>query len=55
MKKPYIYPEALVVGLSAISPLAVSNPDITTNPNATAVQGGELDVKESKSVWDEEW
>jgi hypothetical protein len=28
MKKPYIYPEALVVGLSAVSPLAGSNPDI---------------------------
>ena len=56
MKKPYIYPEALVVGLSAVSPLAaVSNPDITTKPNAAPVTGDELDVKENKNVWDEEW
>ena len=56
MKKPYIYPEALVVGLSAVSPLAaVSNPDITTNPNVAPVPGNELDVKENKNVWDEEW
>ena len=56
MKKPYIYPEALVVGLSAVSPLAaVSNPDITTKPNATPVKGEDLDVKENKNVWDEEW
>ena len=55
MKKPYIYPEALVVGLSAVSPLAVSNPDITTNPNANPVEGEYLDVKENKNIWDEEW
>ena len=44
-----------MVGLSAVSPLAVSNPDIKTTPNATPVQGEDWDVKESKSVWDEEW
>ncbi len=55
MKKPYIYPEALVVGLSAVSPLAVSNPDIKTTPSAAPVQGKDLDVKENKNIWDEEW
>ena len=55
MKKPYIFPEALVVGLSAVSPLAVSNPDIKTTPSAAPVTGDELDVKENKNIWDEEW
>ncbi|MBP3712282.1 MAG: hypothetical protein IJ537_07440 [Bacteroidaceae bacterium] len=55
MKETYITPEVFLISLSAVRPLAVSQPDITTNPGGDAVEGKDLDVKESKSIWDEEW
>ncbi len=55
MNKTYITPEVFLISLSAVRPLAVSQPDIKTNTGTNAVQGEELDVKESKSIWNEEW
>ncbi len=55
MKQPYISPATLTVAFGITSIIAVSAPDIKTTPDATPVTGNELDVKENKNVWDEEW
>ena len=55
MKKPYMIPEAIAICLAAALPLATSQPDVNISPGVTPVPGSELDAKESKSVWDEEW
>ena len=59
MKKIYISPEALIVRLSAIRPLASSTPDVGIDKNENPVLGSGLDVKGSSvsdvNLWDNEW
>ena len=57
MKKTYITPEALTVVLGTCQMMAESQPQVDVNPTPGEgpVLGGDLDVKESKNVWDEEW
>ena len=63
MKKTYISPAALTVELGSRDALlqSVSSSSPTTGLTGTSYGGGstgratEGDVKESKSIWDEEW
>lgn len=55
MKKKYVFPEAITISLSLMCPLATSEPELDITPGVSPVLGSELDVKENKSVWDEEW
>ena len=57
MKKTYIIPEMLTVKLGTMQMMAQSTtaPTVGVNSSATAVDGADLDVKESKNLWDEEW
>ena len=64
MKKTYISPAALTVQLGYRDALlqSVSSTSPTTGLTGTSYGGGstlggvtEGDVKESKSIWDEEW
>ena len=56
MKKKYISPEALTIQFGTCKMMAVSSPNISTDYEATPVQGSELDVKENNDInlWDEE-
>ena len=57
MKKTYINPSTTVVRLSAITPLATSDPQVGIDPNTTPVIGEKLDAKGTSyvNVWDNEW
>ena len=57
MKKTYINPSTTVVRLSAITPLATSDPQVGIDRNATPTDGGSLDAKGTSdvNVWDNEW
>ena len=55
MKKPYISPEMQTVAIHSNQMMAESAPQVSANPEATPVQGSDLDVKEKKEIWDEEW
>ena len=57
MKKTYINPSTTVVRLSAITPLATSDPQVGINPESAPVSGGDLEAKgmSDVNVWDNEW
>ncbi len=56
MKKTYIIPEALIVELGAMQMMAESAPNTGVDTSdGGATDPNYFDVKESKTVWDEEW
>ena len=55
MKKLYFQPACVAVELDNEEMVAESAPNIGTNPGDDPVPGGDLDAKENKSIWDEEW
>jgi hypothetical protein len=55
MNKLYFQPACMVVELDNEQMVADSGPNIGVNPGTDPIPGEELDAKENKSIWDEEW
>ena len=55
MKQPYISPDMQTLSIGINQMVAESAPKVGINSEVTPLQGSELDTKETKNLWDEEW